>query len=457
MGMGKVSAPMKTRFGSGKERTQLARVMMTRRRALGVSALGVLGPMVVPGRVLGRDGGVAPSNRIAVGFLGTGRQAIYANLPGFLAEPDAQIVAVCDVDTWRMDRARAKVEAGYAERGLATGYRGCSTHRDWREVVAREDIDAVMISTPDHWHVPMALAALRAGKDVACEKPLTRSIGEGRVLAEAVRKEGRVFRTDSEFRSLRSFHRAAQWVRNGRIGTLQRIVSGTPKDGTLGPQPEMPVPAELDYAMWLGSAPERPYTVQRVHPRHDDRGRPGWICIRDYADGMLANWGSHLNDIAVWAADLEHEGPVSVRATGTFPPAGHLWDVVQEFEATFRFANGVELVCRTETPFLRFEGSEGWIEVRYPNDVRVSDERMMEWEPGERDVRLPFKSSEKRDFLDAVTSRHQPMFDAEAGHRNASLSHLALASMELGRELKWDPVKEEVVDDAEANRRLGVG
>lgn len=451
-----MGAPMKASLGSESEGTRTSR-WMSRRRAMGVATVGVVGPMVVPGRVLGRDGGVAPSNRITVGFLGTGRQAMYANIPGFLAEPDAQIVAVCDVDGWRMERARAKVEEGYAGRGSATGYRGCVAERDWRAVVAREDVDAVMISTPDHWHVPMALAALGAGKDVACEKPLTRNISEGRALAEAVRREGRVFRTDSEFRSLRSFHRAAQWVRNGRIGTLRRVVSATPKDGTLGPQPEMPVPPELDYAMWLGAAPERPYTVQRVHPRQDDRGRPGWICIRDYADGMLANWGAHLNDIALWAADLEHTGPVAVRATGTFPPAGNLWDVVQEFEATFQYANGVELVCRTETPYLRFEGSGGWIEVRYPNDVRVSDERLMEWEPGEGDERLPFKTSEKRDFLDAVTSRRQPMFDAEAGHRNATLSHLALASMELGRELKWDPVAEVVRDDAEANRRLGVG
>lgn len=415
---------------------------------------GLAGPLIVPGRVLGRDGGVAPSNRVAVGFVGTGRQAIYANIPGFLAEDDAQIVAVCDVDRWRMGRARERVEAAYAKRAPGGSWRGCALFRDWRELISRSDIDAVMISTPDHWHVLMALAAIRAGKDVACEKPLTRSVAEGRLLADTVRKSDRVFRTDSEFRSNAACHRVVQVVRNGRIGKLERIVTGTPKDGTLAPQEPMPVPPELDFDLWLGPAPEAEYTEQRVHPRHNDQGRPGWLCVRDYADGMLANWGAHLNDIALWAADAEHTGPVEVKATGTFPPPSNLWNVVLEFEAEFRFANGVRLVCKTDRPYMRFEGTEGWIQVTYPNQVEASDERLIGWTPGPGDLSLPFKRSEKRDFLDAVKSRKQPLYDAEAGHRNTTLSHLALASMELGRSLRWDPERERVIGDREANRRL---
>jgi predicted dehydrogenase len=191
-----------------------------------------------------------------------------------------------------------------------------------------------------------------------------------------------------------------------------------------------------------------------VHPRNDDKGRPGWLCIRDYADGMLANWGAHLNDIALWAADLEHTGPVEIEATGHYPQKGNLWDVVQEFEAHFTFANGVRLTCKTDKPYMRFEGTEGWIQVVYPNEIDASNESLLAWKPGPDDLALPFKSSEKRDFLDAVKSRRQPLYDAEGGHRNASLSHLALTAIDAGRKLKWDPVMEVVIGDDEANRIL---
>ncbi len=411
-------------------------------------------PLVLPGRVLGRDGGVAPSNRVAVGFIGTGRQAIHANLPGFLREPDAHVVAVCDVDQWRVRRAKALVDGHYAKATAAGTYRGCEIVQDWRDLVGRADLDAVMISTPDHWHALMAAAALKAGKDVACEKPLTRNIAEGRWLSDLVRRTGRIFRTDSEFRSLQSMHRAAQLVRNGRIGRVERVITATPKDMTLGPQPAMPVPEGLDYDQWLGPAPAAPYTEQRVHPRQDDRGRPGWICIRDYADGMLANWGAHLNDIALWGCDLEQTGPVVVETTGRFAPAGQLWNVVQEFDARFTFANGVTLRCHTDVPYVRFEGTEGWVEVRYPTEITVSDEALLSWRPGPGDFQFPLKTSEKRDFLDAVNRRQAPLYGVEAGHRVSSLSHLALAALELGRPLRWDPVAERAIGDETADRLL---
>lgn len=418
------------------------------------TAVALSAPLIVPARVLGGEGVAAPSNRITIGCIGTGRQCIHANIPGFVAEPDAQIVAVCDVDAWRMEKAHQQVESAYAKRAPDGGFKGCATFRDWRELVARPDIDAVMISTPDHWHMVMALAALRAGKDVTCEKPLTRDIPTGRLLCDVVKQTGRVFRTDSEFRSNRACHRAVQLVRNGRIGKLERIITSTPKDSTLGPQPDMPAPPELDYEMWLGPAPFRPYTQQRVHPPKDDRGRPGWLCLRDYADGMLANWGAHLNDIAMWANDTEHTGPIAIVATGRWAPPDSFWDVIQEFDATFRFANGVTLRCHTGQPVMRFEGSEGWLQVTYPNQIECAPESLLKWSPGPGDLALPFKRSEKRDFLDAVKSRQQPMYDAEAGHRNTSLSHLALAAIELGRPLKWDPVAERVVGDEAANALL---
>ena len=424
------------------------------RQTTAAAATAFAAPLIVPSSVLGADGAVAPSNRITVGFIGAGRQCTFANIPGFLKEPDAQCVAVCDVDSWRMENARKTIEDGYAKTKPSGSFKGCASFRDWRELLARKDIDAVMISTPDHWHVPMAITALRAGRDVACEKPLTRSIAEGRLLCDVVTKTKRVFRTDSEFRSNRTMHRAAQLVRNGKIGKLQRIITTTPKDPTLPAQPDMPVPEELDYEMWQGPAVRRPYTVQRVHPRHEAKGRPGWLCISDYADGMMANWGAHLNDIALWGADLDHAGPVGIEGTGKFPPQGNLWDIITQFDVTFTYANGVTLQCKTQSPAIRWEGTEGWIQVKYPNEIETEPDSILSWKPGPNDINLTYKTSEKRDFLDAVKSRGPTLYDAEAGHRNNSLAHLSLIAIALGRKLKWDPVKERFIGDDQANARL---
>jgi myo-inositol 2-dehydrogenase / D-chiro-inositol 1-dehydrogenase len=411
-------------------------------------------PMIVPASVFGADGAVAPSNRITVGFIGTGRQATFANIPGFMREPDAQCVAVCDVDSWRVENARQVIEDGYAKQRPSGAFKGVATFREWRDLLARKDIDAVMISTPDHWHVAMAITAMRAGKDVACEKPLTRCVAEGRLMCDVVKRTGRVFRTDSEFRSIRTMHRAAQLVRNGKIGKLERIITMTPKDPSLGPQPEMPVPEELDYVLWQGPAPLRPYTVQRVHPRHDAKGRPGWLCVSDYADGMMANWGAHLNDIALWGADLNHTGPVEIKGTGKYPPKGNLWDIISEFDVTFTYARGVTLQCKTQSALIRWEGTEGWIEVKYPNEIDARPESILSWKPGPSDLALSYKTSEKRDFLDGVKTRGPVLYDCEAGHRNNSLAHLSLIAIDLGRTLKWDPAKERFVGDDEANSRL---
>jgi predicted dehydrogenase len=216
----------------------------------------------------------------------------------------------------------------------------------------------------------------------------------------------------------------------------------------------MPVPPELDYDMWLGPAPAAPYTEKRVHPRQDAKGRPGWLCARDYADGMMANWGAHLNDIAMWANDTERTGPVEVEGTGKFPPQENLWNIILEFEVHCRFANGVRLTCKTDKPLIRFEGTEGWIQVNYPTEIEAQPESLLSWKPGPNDLSLPYKTSEKRDFLDAVKSRGPTQADAEVGHRNTSLAHLGLAAIELGRKIKWDPVKEVCVGDDGANDRL---
>jgi predicted dehydrogenase len=372
-----------------------------------------------------------------------------------LHEDDAQVVAVCDVDQWRMDEARAKTDAFYSAATTAGTYKGCTAYRDFRDLLARKDIDAVMISTPDHWHVPMAMAAVRAGKDILCEKPLSRNIAEGRRLADLVAKQKRVFRIDSEFRSMRRYHQAAQLVRNGMIGRLTRIKSVIPTEIMMGPQPEMPVPLELDYDLWLGPAPFVPYTEQRVHPRKNARGRPGWICIRDYADGLMATWGAHLHDIAMWANDTERTGPIEIEGTGNYPPSENLWNTLREFAVDMKFANGVILTCRSGgEPSLRFEGTDGWIEVPASGEVTAFSQSLPEWKPGPNDLSLPFKRTEKRDFLDAVKTRGQTLCDAECGHRVSSLVHLSQAAIQLGRKLRWDPVKESVIGDEAAQKML---
>jgi myo-inositol 2-dehydrogenase/D-chiro-inositol 1-dehydrogenase len=389
-------------------------------------------------------GRFAPSNRVTVGMVGVGRQCVQVNLKQFLSMPDVQVVAVCDVDAWRLENAKNQVDAVS---------KGCKTFRDFRELLADKSIDAVMISTPDHWHVPMSIAAVEAGKDVSCEKPLTRSIGEGRKLADAVKKHKRVFRTDSEFRSITSFNAAVEWVRNGRIGQLKTIRSGVPK-GDVGcpPQPDMPVPPELDYERWQGPAPRAPYTEKRVHkPKAYER--PGWMRHLYYCDGMITNWGAHLNDIAQWGNDTDRTGPVEVEARGEYPAPPSFWNVLLDFEAQYRYANGVRLIYKIDSPYVRFEGTEGWIEASYAG-IKAEPSHVVGYQFGTGWKRMPFKT-DKQDFIDCVKSRGQTLEDAEVGHRTTSLCHLAHIAIQVGGRLEWDPDKERFTNSEAANEFIG--
>lgn len=399
-------------------------------------------PLFVPSTVFGR---FAPSNRINVGMIGVGRQCVQVNLKQFLGMPDVQVTTVCDVDSWRLENARKQVDQAY-------GKSGCKTARDFRELLADKSIDAVMISTPDHWHVPMSIAAVEAGKDVSCEKPLTRTIAEGRALADAVKKHKRVFRTDSEFRSITTFHAAVEWVRNGRIGELKTIRSGVPK-GDVGcpPQPGMPVPPELDYERWQGPVPRAPYTEARVHkPKAYDR--PGWMRRLEYCDGMITNWGAHLNDIAQWGNNTDRTGPVEVEATGEYPPADSFWNVLLGFESQFRYKNGVKLIYKIDKPYVRFEGTEGWIEAAYEG-ITAGPSKVVDYKHTSNWTRLPFKT-DKQDFIDAVKTRGQTLEDAEVGHRTTSLCHLAHIAIQVGGRLEWDPEKERFTNNEAANQYI---
>lgn len=428
--------------------------IITRRQFLksstAAACAALCGPVVLPAGVFGAD---APSNRITIGMIGMGRQAYYSNVKSFLNASDVQVVAVCDVDSWRLGNARKAVEEHYGKERPSGRYRSCSVYRDFRELLDRADIDAVMVSTPDHWHVPVAIAAAKAGKDICCEKPLTLNIAQGRALSDTVRRYNRVFRTDSEFRSHECFQKTCELVLNGRIGKVHTIRTGVPAGDIAGsPQLPMPVPDELNYEMWMGPAPDAPYTLNRVHPRQS-YDRPGWMRVLDYCEGMITNWGAHLNDIAQWGNGTERTGPVEVKGKGEYPRDG-LWNVLLSFEVEYKYANGVRHFYSVSRPYVRFEGTEGWIEADYnKRSIKAEPESILKSPIGPDEIHLPLKS-EKRDFIDAVKTRGQTLADAEVGHRTTSLCQLGHIAIRVGRELKWDPVNERFTNDETANRLL---
>lgn len=420
-------------------------------------------PWFIPASALGLAEKPAPSNRVAVGMIGLGRQALGRNLPVFMNSADCQVVALCDVDRWRLDptvnplmRSAAK-QHGWSLDRLA----GCFRTTDFRQVLARQDVDAVLISTPDHWHVPIALAAIRAGKDVACEKPIGLCIAHGRILADAAARSKCVFRTDSEFRSVPVMFRAVSLVRTGKIGQLRTMRMAVPCwNLPLPMQPEMPVPEELDYDLWLGPAPARPYTEQRVHPRKA-YSRPGWYANQDYCDGVISNWGYHPADIAQWANNTERSGPVEIEGRGEFPPADGLWNVMLGFEVRYRYANGVELhytavkdPTNSSGAYVRFEGTEGWIHAHYgPDTLEAEPKSILTATINPADFPFPLKN-EKRDFIDCVKTRARTLEDAEVGHRSSTVGQLGYLACRLARKLTWDPAREHFVGDPEADRLL---
>ncbi|MFA6543382.1 MAG: Gfo/Idh/MocA family oxidoreductase [Limisphaerales bacterium] len=414
--------------------TSSPRPGFSRRRFLQGAGAALVLPTIVPARVLGQN---APSKQITVGFIGTGSHGIGRNLKMFLQQPDARAVAVCDVFRSRMEKAKQLADAKY-------GDKGCTLHGDFREILARKDIDAVMISTPDHWHALISAMALRAGKDVICEKP-TLTIAEGRYIADLVKKTGKVFQTSTEDRSYPIYHRLAELVRNQRIGKLERIEVTLP-DGTAFPhETESPVPADLNYDLWLGPAPLAPHTANRTAWMH-------WRHIFDYSGGILPDWGMHLLDTAQWANDTERSGPVEIQGKGTVNE-GSMFNTFITYDVEYRYANGVHLHVKNGGTGIRFYGSKGWVGNKSWNKgLEASAPEILESKIGPEEIHLfTCPGGEHRNFLDCVKSRQAPYFPAEIGHRCATLCHLGNIAMQTGRKLRWDPVKEEFPNDAQAN------
>ncbi|MHC4323809.1 MAG: Gfo/Idh/MocA family protein [Planctomycetota bacterium] len=415
-----------------------------------VAATGFLAPTIVPASVFGAD---APSKRITIGFVGVGRMGM-GDLRELLGHKQAQIVAVCDVDANRTTNARKTVEEHYAKRSSGNTYKGCSMYGDYRDLIARDDIDAVCVVTPDHWHALPSIAAAKAGKDIFLQKPLTLTIQEGRILSDTVRRYKRIFQVGSQQRSDTRFHQACELVRNGRIGKLHTVKVGFGTDPGTGPQQPMPVPDNLDYNMWLGPAPWEAYTEKRVHPRFG-YGRPGWLRIAAYGAGMITGWGAHHNDIAQWGMGTEYTGPVEIKGQTKYPKDG-LWDVHGDFSIEYTYANGVKVICtdnKKNKQGVLFEGTEGWVYVKR-GQIDAQPKSLLTSTIGPDEVRLYKSNNHKANWLECIKSRAETIAPAEIGHRSCTVCLLGEIAMRLGRKLKWNPDTEQFIGDDQANRML---
>jgi predicted dehydrogenase len=358
------------------------------------------------------------------------------------------------VDTKRVKNAQELVETHYAQKTGTSDYKGCATYKDFWELLTRDDIDAVMICTPDHWHAIPAIEAAKAGKDIFVQKPLTLTIAEGRALSDTVRRYGRILQVGSQQRSDAKFRQACELVRNKRIGKVHTVKVGLPPDTLTTDQPTMPVPEGLDYDMWLGPAPWAAYTEKRVHPQNS-YDRPGWLCISDYGSGMITGWGSHHLDIVQWGLGMEHTGPVEIQGTGDFFKQG-LWDVHGEFQIEYTYADGIKLMCTDDKKNklgVLFEGTEGWVFVTR-GQIDAQPQSLLTATLNPDETKLYKSSNHKADFFDCVRSRAEPIAPVEAAHRSCSVCLLGEIAMRLGRRLKWNPQTEQFVNDGQANRML---
>lgn len=422
-------------------------------------------PSIVPASVFGKN---APSNRINIAAIGTGRISRGHDMPGVWKYDNALIMAVCDVDSNRANAAKQLVNEYYTQK-TGKDYDGVKVYTDYRELLNNKDIDAVLVSTPDHWHAPIVINSVRAGKDVYMQKPASLTIEEGRKMADAVKKSGRIVQVGSQQRSMSQFRYAAELVRNGRIGQLKTVYVGLPGDPSGDTELEMPIPKNLNYDMWLGTTPEVYYTEKRVHP-HVGFDRPGWLRCEQFGAGMITGWGSHHIDCAHWAMNTEHTGPVEIWGRADFPKSG-LWNVHGIFRTEAQYANGVRMIVTNEIANgIRFEGTEGWIFVsRGDASVTTSDPiakqnaakaldasnpKIIQSEIGANEIHLTVSKDHHGNWLESIVSKKDPIAPAEVGHRSCTTCLLHHAAMKLQRKLFWNPEKELFINDIEANKLL---
>lgn len=423
----------------------------SRRRFLKSTAYGAAGfPLIVPASVLGAN---APSNKITMGFIGTGNNGTNY-LRNFLGHSRAQVLAVCDVNREGPGYWDGRVAGREPARRLvneAYDDKGCAAYEDFRELLARDDIDAVYLATPDHWHAILAVESAKAGKDIYGQKPLSLTIADGRAMVEAVQRYGRIWQTGSQQRSDSNFRRACELVRNGRVGKLHTVrcglPGGVPDYGRTADriEPEV-IPDGFNYEMWLGPAPWVPYCPARCGVNFR------WVL--DYSGGQLTDWGGHHPDIAQWGMDTEDTGPIAIKnATGEFAE-GPIYDTAIHYSFECHYANGLKLIISDkERSGVTFEGTDGWVWAnRGKHDA--SSKEILNSVIGPEEIHLYKSDDHTGNFLDCVISRKEPIAPIETAHRSISIAHLGNIALLTGRDLRWDPVKEEILDDPGANAML---
>lgn len=429
---------------------------ITRRRFIKTAA-GAVGafPFISTRTVAGF---VAPSKRITLGVIGLGIQGT-GNMRNFLGHPEIQVVAVCDVHAEQRAKGKQAVDAFYSNKD-------CAAYADFRELIARKDIDAVQITTPDHWHPLIAVEAARNGKHMYQEKPMGWSFRAAHAVQKTVEEHGVVFQFGTQQRSDGRFRLACELVRNGKIGKLKTILVGVPGSVSSCPiQPTEPVPKDIDYDLWLGPAPMAPYSYQRCRPYTQKEGWSVWYSISDYCMGMIGNWGVHHLDIAQWGNDTEHSGPTEIEGVGEFPK-GFLTDCAVSWQVENRYANGVTLFHMDDATSRKhplqqgghghgvmFIGTEGWVHVDRER-LDANPASLLQTKIGPDGIHLFKSDNHWGNFVDAVKGRKKPAAPIDIAVRTDTLCNLQLIAAKLRRKLRWDPVKEQFLGDAEANALL---
>jgi predicted dehydrogenase len=413
------------------------------RRTAAVAAGVMVIPEIIPSSVLGMGGRTAPSDRVVIGSIGTGSQGM-SNMHDFLRHKDAlRFVAVCDIDAVRLAKAKDTVDKAFSSTD-------CRTYSDFREFLAKEKLDAVSIALPDHWHGIIYTSAVNAGLNVYGEKPICRTINDGKTIVAAVRKNKTIWQTGSWQRSQAHFHKGAELAINGRAGKINHIEVGLP-DGNrgIGTPPVKPVPPELNWEMWLGPAPHADYRGVS----HWD-----WRWILDYSGGQLTDWSGHHIDIANWGAGLEHTGPVEISGAGTYPPEG-IFNVPVEYDFTCKYANGNTMRVANQSRLkmgmgTTWYGDKGWIHVDRGNKLSASDPAILDEVIGENEIHLYKSDDHWMNFIECVRSGKQPIAPIEPAYRAISVGLLGEIAMTTGEVIKWDPEKEEIIGNPNASRLL---
>ncbi|HEY2588601.1 MAG TPA: Gfo/Idh/MocA family oxidoreductase [Tepidisphaeraceae bacterium] len=424
------------------------------------AALAVAAPTIISARALGSESTPSPSNRITLGFIGIGKQAS-GHLDFLSGRSDTQVLAVCDVHSGRRERARTHVEEKYKK--LERPSDGIAEYKTYQELLDRKDVDAVVIGVPDHWHTAIALNAARAGKDIYCEKPLTLTIHEAKVIIDGVRKYDRVFQTGSQQRSSGPFHLAVNDIRDGKIGKIKEVWVGIGTTSKPCDLPTEPTPDGIDFDQWLGQAPERGYNdvlCRRATNPNDYPFNPGWRDYREYSGGYITDWGAHHFDITQWALGMDHSGPVEI-----LPPSGDAEDgygaqfiyrgspvgdeilvthkhVVYEGEGIDRKTKEKKKI--SETNGILFIGTEGKIFVNRSMIVSEPDSIVAGQKEGQQ-------VEHRTNWLNCIRSRQKPVCDVEIGARSVTVCHLVNLAYWHNRKLAWDPQTWEFPGDAEAN------